>query len=72
MEEFSRKFKGHIFFPPDGPEDRFQYFQNLVIGPRERINYATWVLCSITVHGVVYRQATALWGETVEGDGGVG
>ena len=73
MAAFSNKFNGHVFFPPDGPEDRFQYFQNLVIAPGERINYVTCVLCSITVQGIVYRQATALWGDvTVEDGGSVG
>lgn len=73
MEEYSYKFNGHVFFPLDGPQDRFQYFQNLVIAPSERVNYATCVLCSISVRGVVYRQATALWGDvTVEEGGSVG
>ena len=73
MAAFSNKFSGHVFFPPDGPEDRFQYFQNLVIAPGDRINYATCVLCSITVQGIVYRQVTSLWGDvTVEEGGSVG
>ena len=70
MAAFSNKFNGHVFFPPDGPEDRFQYFQNLVVAPGERINYVTCVLCSITVQGIVYRQATALWGDVTVEDGG--
>jgi hypothetical protein len=73
MEEFSYKFNGHVSFPPEGPDDRFQYLQNLVIAPGERVRYATCVLCSITVRGSVGRWATALWGDvTVEADGGVG
>lgn len=73
MDEFLHKFNGHIFFPPEGPEDRFQYFWNLVIAPGERVRYATCVLCSITVQGLVGQQATALWGDvTVEDGGGVG
>ncbi len=73
MYEFSFKFNGHVFFPPDGPEDRFQYFQNLVIARGQRVNYATCVLCSITVQGLIYQRATALWGDvTVENGGAVG
>jgi hypothetical protein len=70
MEEFSYKFNGHVFFPPEGPEDRFQYFQNLVIEPGERVGYATCVLCSITVQGSVGQQATAFWGDVTVEDGG--
>jgi hypothetical protein len=70
MAAFSNKFNGHVFFSPDGPEDRFQYFQNLLIAPGDRINYATCVLCSITVLGIVNRQVTALWGDVTVGEGG--
>src|SRR5260370_36411919 len=62
MYEFSDKFNGHVFFPPDGPEDRFQYFQNLVIAPGQRVNHATCVLCSITVQGVIHRRPPAAFG----------
>jgi hypothetical protein len=73
MAVFSRKFSTGIFFPPDGPEDRFQYFRQLVVAHGERARYVTCVLCSVTVRGTVLQQVTALWGDvTVDGDGRVG
>lgn len=73
MVVYSRKVDSRVFFPPNGPEDRFQYFRHLVIAPGERVGYATCVLCSITVHGILQEQATTLWGDvTVAGDGRVG
>ena len=72
MAVFSKKFTHGVFFPPDGPQDRLQYFHNLVIANGERVDFATCVLCSITVEGFVDRQATTLWGDvTVESTGHV-
>src|SRR5882762_3935314 len=72
MVEFSRKFDTRLFFPPDEPEDRFQYFRHLDVAREERVRYATCVLCSVTVQGSVGEQVTVLWGDaTVERDGGV-
>src|SRR2546423_4120539 len=62
MMRFSDKFTKHVFFPADGPDDRFQYFRHLVISHDNRVRYATCVLCSVTVNGSVDR-ATALWGD---------
>jgi hypothetical protein len=67
MEELSRTFNRHIFFAPGGPEDRFQYFWNLVIAPGERVRYATCVLCSITVQGFVGSGCDFEW---LSGDSG--
>src|SRR5947209_2713365 len=53
MMRYSDKFAGHVFFPADGPDDRFQYLRHLVISPGDRIRYATCVLCSVTVNGSV-------------------
>jgi hypothetical protein len=71
MIEYSNKFS-NVFFPPDGPKDRFQYFHDLTVVSGERVDYATCVFCSMTVNGIVNRQATTLWGNvTVEAGGTV-
>lgn len=70
MIRYTQKFSSSVFFPPDGPNDRFQYFHELVIRPDEKVDFATCVLCSMRVEGVVYRGATTLWGDvTVEPNG---
>lgn len=69
MMRLSDKFFGQVFFPADGPEDRFQYFRNLVIHRGERVRFATCVLCSVTVNASV-DTATALWGDVTIGSGG--
>lgn len=71
MIEYSNKFS-NVFFPPDGPKDRFQYFHDLTVVSGERVDYATCVFCSMSVNGIVNRQATTLWGNvTVEAGGTV-
>jgi hypothetical protein len=67
MEMYSRK-ASNVFFPPDEPGSRFQYFRHLIVARNERVDFATCVLCSVTVHGLASRQVTALWGDvTVDG-----
>jgi hypothetical protein len=63
------RLSGIWSLPKIEPEDRFQYFTDLVVAHGEHVRDATCVLCSVTVNGNV-QLATTLWGDVTIGEGG--